>query len=120
MASILGMMKGMLEITLINTQVPQDLYISSQILITGLLLLFPRMRRIMTMLGMTRQPGVATLHGIDLHLGQKAKLGGEARRHLAHLHIIFDRSLYIHISLSFVVLILFLFPKTQKDQKYFS
>src|SRR4051812_10236999 len=76
MASILGMMKGMLEITLINTQVLQDLHINSQILITGLLLLFPRMRQIMIMLRMTHRPGVATLHGIDLHLGQNTKLGG--------------------------------------------
>ena len=71
-------------------------------------------------------------HGIDLHLGQKPKLGGRyADDSLIYISY-FVGSLYIHISLSFVfvsvfVLFLFLFSssllfllsKTQKDQKYF-
>src|SRR4051794_33311790 len=60
------------------------------------------------------------LHGNDLHLGQKPKLGGR----YADISLIYTSSfvgtLYIHISLSFVVLILFLLSKTQKDHKYFS
>src|SRR3954468_24870461 len=58
-------------------------------------------------------------HGNDLHLGQKPKLG---RRYtdisLIYIYHILIGPLYIHILLSFV-LFLFLFPKTQKDQKDF-
>jgi hypothetical protein len=66
----------------------------------------------------------APLHsrvGIDLHLGQKLKLGGryadDSLIYISH----FVGTLYIHVSLSFLYFLLFLFPlsKTQKDQKYF-
>jgi hypothetical protein len=60
--------------------------------------------------------------GIDLHLGQKPKLGGR----YTDISLIYTsysvRTLYIHVLLSFffsVVLVLFLLSKTQKDQKYF-
>jgi hypothetical protein len=60
--------------------------------------------------------------GIDLHLGQKPKLGGR----YTDISLIYTsysvRTLYIHVLLSFfffVVLVLFLISKTQKDQKYF-
>src|SRR4051812_10932609 len=60
------------------------------------------------------------LHGNDLHLCQKPKLGGRyADILLIYISYLIGR-LYIHISLSFVVLILFLLSKTQKDQKDYS
>jgi hypothetical protein len=56
---------------------------------------------------------------IDLHLGQKPKLGGryadDSLIYISH----FVGPLYIHISLSLLFSFLFLLPKTQKDQKYF-
>src|SRR4051812_48843590 len=55
-------------------------------------------------------------HGNVLHLGQKPKLGGR----YADISLIytsyFVETFYIHISLSFVVLILFLLSKTQKTK----
>jgi hypothetical protein len=60
--------------------------------------------------------------GIDLHLGQKPKLGGRYADNSLIYTSYFVGALYIHISLSFfffVVLVLFLLSKTQKDQKYF-
>jgi hypothetical protein len=60
--------------------------------------------------------------GIDLHLGQKPKLGGRYADNSLIYTSYFVGSLYIHVSLSFfffVVLVLFLLSKTQKDQKYF-
>jgi hypothetical protein len=77
---------------------------------------------IMIMLMMIHQPGVIIRIGIDLHLGQKPKLGGR----YTDISLIYTsysvRTLYIHVSLSFfffVVRVLFLLSKTQKDQKYF-
>jgi hypothetical protein len=74
------------------------------------------------MLMMTHQPGAITSIGIDLYLGQKPKLGGR----YTDISLIYTsysvRTLYKHVSLSFfffVVLVLFLLSKTQKDQKYF-
>jgi hypothetical protein len=60
--------------------------------------------------------------GIDLHLGQKPKLGGRYVNNSLIYTSYSVGTLYIHVSLSFfffVVLVLFLLPKTQKDQKYF-
>jgi hypothetical protein len=60
--------------------------------------------------------------GIDLHLVQKPKLGGRYTD-ISHIYTSYSvGTLYIHVLLSFlffVVLILFLLSKTQKDQKYF-
>jgi hypothetical protein len=71
---------------------------------------------------MTHQPGGATGARIDLHLGQKPKLGGRyADDSLIYISY-FVGSLYIHVLLSFYFgcfLFLFLLSKTQKDQKYF-
>jgi hypothetical protein len=70
---------------------------------------------------MTHQPGVITSVGIDFHLGQKPKLGGRyADDSLIYISY-FVGTLYIHVSLSFYLLFLFLFllSKTQKEQKYF-
>jgi hypothetical protein len=70
---------------------------------------------------MTHQLGVITGVGIDLHLGQKPKLGGR----YADDSLIYTSysigTLYIHVLLSFSLLFLFLFvlSKIQKDQKYF-
>jgi hypothetical protein len=60
--------------------------------------------------------------GIDLHLGQKPKLGGRYVDDSLVYISYFVGTLYIHVSLSFlffVILFLFLLSKTQKDQKYF-
>jgi hypothetical protein len=65
------------------------------------------------------------LHGrvqIDLHLGQKPKLGGRYVDDSLIYTSYFIGTLYIHVSLSFfslLFLFLFLLSKTQKDQKYF-
>jgi hypothetical protein len=57
--------------------------------------------------------------GIDLHLGQKPKLGGRyANDSLIYISY-FVGPLYIHVSLSLLFSFLFLLSKTQKDQKYF-
>jgi hypothetical protein len=74
------------------------------------------------MLTMTHQPGAITSVGIDLHLGQKPKLGGRYADNSLIYTSYSVGTLYIHVSLSFfffVVLVLFLLSKTQKDQKYF-
>jgi hypothetical protein len=70
---------------------------------------------------MTHQPGAITGVGIDLHLGQKPKLGGRYADDSLIYTSYFIGTLYIHVSLSFSLLFLFLFllSKTQKDQKYF-
>jgi hypothetical protein len=59
--------------------------------------------------------------GIDLHLGQKPKLGGRYADDSLIYTSYFVGTLYIHVSLSFSLLFLFLFllSKTQKDQKHF-
>jgi hypothetical protein len=60
--------------------------------------------------------------GIDLHLGQKPKLGGRYADDSLIYTSYFVGTLYIHVSLSFfslLFLFLFLLSKTQKDQKYF-
>jgi hypothetical protein len=59
--------------------------------------------------------------GIDLHLGQTPKLGGRYTDDSLIYILYFVGTLYIHVLLSFSLLLLFLFPlsKTQKDQKYF-
>jgi hypothetical protein len=72
-----------------------------------------------TMPMMTHQIGAITEDGIDLHLGQKPKLGGRyADVSLIYISY-FIGTLYIHVSLSFfslLFLFLFLLSKTQKDQ----
>jgi hypothetical protein len=60
--------------------------------------------------------------GIDLHLGQKPKLGGRYANDSLIYTSYFVGTLYIHVSLSFFslfFLFLFLLSKTQKNQKYF-
>jgi hypothetical protein len=57
--------------------------------------------------------------GIDLHLGQKPKLGGRyADDSLIYISY-FVGPLYIHVSFSLLFSFLFLLSETQKDQKYF-
>jgi hypothetical protein len=68
---------------------------------------------------MTHWPGATTRVGIDLHLGQKPKLGWRyADDSLIYISY-FVGPLYIHASLSLLFSFLFLLSKTQKDQKYF-
>jgi hypothetical protein len=57
--------------------------------------------------------------GIDLHLGQKPKLGGRYADDTLIYISYFVGTLYIRVSLSLLFLFLFLLSKTQKDQKYF-
>jgi hypothetical protein len=69
---------------------------------------------------MTHQHGASIGDEIDLHLGQKPKLGGRyADDSLIYISY-FVGTLYIHSSF-FSLLFLFycLLSKTQKDQKYF-
>jgi hypothetical protein len=68
---------------------------------------------------MTHQPGATTRAEIDLHLGQKPKLGGRYADDSLIYILYFVGPLYIHVSLSSLFSFLFLLPKTQKDQKYF-
>jgi hypothetical protein len=71
---------------------------------------------------MTHQLGAITGVGIDLHLGQKPKLGGRFADDSLIYTSYFVGTLYIHVLLSFfslLFLFLFLLSKTQKDQKYF-
>jgi len=95
---------------------------SNLIMIVGLLFLFLHESLITIMLRMIHQPGASTSVGIDLHLGQKPKLGGRYTD-ISLIYISYSvETLYIHVSVSFffiVVLVLFLLSKTQKDQKYF-
>jgi hypothetical protein len=73
----------------------------------------------MTMPMVTHQHGACIGDKIDLHLGQKPKLGGRyADNSLIYISY-FVGTLYIHVSLSLWFLFLFLLSKTQKDQKYF-
>jgi hypothetical protein len=87
----------------------------------GLLFLILHESLIMIMLMMIHHPGIITRVGIDLHLGQKPKLGGGGG--YTKISLIYTSysvgTLYIHVLLSlffFVVLVLFLLSKTQKDQ----
>jgi hypothetical protein len=71
---------------------------------------------------MTHQLGATTGAGIDLHLGQKPKLGGRYADDSLIYTLYFVGTLYIHVPLSFfslLFLFLFLLSKSQKDQKYF-
>jgi hypothetical protein len=68
---------------------------------------------------MIHQPGAAIRAGIELHLGQKPKLGGRyADDSLIYISY-FVGPLYIHVSLSLLFQFLLLLSQTQKDQKYF-
>jgi hypothetical protein len=95
---------------------------SNTVMIMGLLFLLLHESLITIMLMMIHQPGVIINVGIDLHLGKKPKLRGR----YTDISLIYTSysvgTLYIHVSLSsffFVVLVLFLLSKTQKDQEYF-
>jgi hypothetical protein len=56
---------------------------------------------------------------VDLHLGQKPKLGGRYADDSLIYILYFVGPLYIHVSLFLLFSLLFLLSKTQKDQKYF-
>jgi hypothetical protein len=68
---------------------------------------------------MTHQPGATTRAGIDLHLGQTPKLGGEVRRWFTHLQIIFCRSFVYPCFAFFIVLILISSFQNTKRPKIF-
>jgi hypothetical protein len=73
----------------------------------------------MTMPMMIHRHGACIRDEVDLHLGQKPKLGGRyANDSLIYISY-FVGTLYIHVLLSLLFLFLFLLSKTQKDQKYF-
>jgi hypothetical protein len=72
----------------------------------------------MIMLTMTHQHEAITCVGIDLHLGQKPKFGGRYANNSLIYTSYYVGTLYIHVLLFFlffVVPILFLLSKTQKD-----
>jgi hypothetical protein len=86
------------------------------------LLLLLHKSLITIMLMMIHQPGVITCVGIDLHLGQKPKLGGRYTDISLIYTSYYVRTLYVHVLLSFFfffALVFFLLFKTQNDQKYF-
>src|SRR4051794_16328107 len=120
MASMLGMMKETPRIILFSTRALQDLPTNNLTMIVDHLLLLHSKSQSTTMLGMTHLLGAGIQHGNHLHLGQNPKLGGRYTDISLIYTSYFVGTLYIHISLSFVLLILFLLSKTQKDQKYFS
>jgi hypothetical protein len=72
-----------------------------------------------TLLMMTHQHGACFRDDVDLHLGQKPKLGERyADDSLIYISY-FVGPLYIHVLFSLLFSFLFLLSKTQKDQKYF-
>jgi hypothetical protein len=75
--------------------------------------------QVMTMPMMTHRHGACIGDEVDLHLGQKPKIGGRyADGSLIYISY-FVGPLYIHVSLSLLFSFFFLLSKTQKDQKYF-
>jgi hypothetical protein len=75
----------------------------------------------MTMLMMTHQHGACTGDKIDLHLGQKPKLGGRYTNDSLIYISYFVGTLYIHESLSFLYCSCsyFYFPKHKKTKTIF-
>jgi hypothetical protein len=74
--------------------------------------------QVITMPMMTHRPGATSSAVIDLHLGQKPKLGGGTPTiHSSTYHIFFG-TLYIHVSLSFLdcSCSYFYFPKHKKTK----
>jgi hypothetical protein len=66
---------------------------------------------------MTHQPGAITGVGIDLHLGQKPKLGGRyADDSLIYISYFVD-TLYIHVSLSFLFFVVLVLISTFENTK---
>jgi hypothetical protein len=72
---------------------------------------------IMIMPPMTHQPRAITSSGIELHLGQKPKLGGRYADDSLIYTSYFVGTLYIHVSLSFSFLVLFLFLLSKTPKK---
>jgi hypothetical protein len=70
----------------------------------------------MTMPMMTHQLGAITGDGVDLHFGQKPKLGGRYADDTLIYISYFAGTLYIHVSLSFLCgsCFYFCFPKHKK------
>jgi hypothetical protein len=119
--SMCTMMERGLKMILSSPLTLGSSHTSSLIMIMALLLHLHE-SLITIMLTMTYQPGAITSVGIDLHLGQKPKLGGRYADNSLIYTSYYVGTLYIHVSVSFfffVVLVLFLLSKTQKDQKYF-
>jgi hypothetical protein len=67
----------------------------------------------------THRLGAAIRAEIDLHLGQKPKLGGRYADDALIYMLYFVGPLYIHVLPSLLFSFLLLLSKTQKDQKYF-
>jgi hypothetical protein len=82
-------------------------------------LLYLHKGQAMTMPMMTHQNGACFQDDIDLHLGQKPKLGGryddDSLIYISH----FVGTLYIHVSLSLLFLFLFLLSQNTKRPKIF-
>jgi hypothetical protein len=92
---------------------------SNLIMIMGLMFLLLHESLITIMLMMIHQPGVITCVWIDLHLGQKPKLGGR----YTDISLIYTsysvETLYIHVLLSFfffLFLFCFYFPKHKRPK----
>jgi hypothetical protein len=72
----------------------------------------------MTLPMMTHQLGASTGDGVDLHLGQKPKIGGRYAGDTLIYISYFVGTLYIHVSLSFLYCSCsyFYFPKHKKTK----
>jgi hypothetical protein len=65
----------------------------------------------------THQPGAITSVGIDLHLGQKPKLGGRYTDNSLIYTSYFVGTLYIHVLLSFSLIVVVLISAFQNTKK---
>jgi hypothetical protein len=94
-------MEGRLKITSSSPPTLLDSHIDNLTMTIGLLLLLPHEGRGTIMIGMTHHPRATTHPGVDLHLGQKPKLGGRYTD-ISLIYISYSvGTLYIHVSLSF-------------------
>jgi hypothetical protein len=82
-------------------------------------LLHLRKGQAMTMPMMTHRHGTCFRDDVDLHLGQKPKLGGRYADDSLIYILYFIGPLYIHVSLSLLFLFLFLLSQNTKRQKIF-
>ena len=100
-----------------NPPTLQSSHTSPLIMIVCLLLLLLLHGSLITsMLRMIHQPGTSTRAGIDLHLGQKPKLGGRYIDITLIYISYYVGALYIHVSIPLMFLFCSCFPKHKKTK----
>jgi hypothetical protein len=107
------------KITLSSPPTLRSSHTSNLIMIMGLLFLLLHESLISIMLMMIHQPGVIISIGIDLHLGQKPKLGGGIPTTHSSIHHIQSGlciSMFRFLSFSLLFLFCFYFPKHKKTK----